>query len=321
MDKKKAESSSKPAATFKIGAIALVFLIIGYQVALFVARASAMKLVSHQDRPDTVYVVERHLAEQILSEQSAADTAGTPFPQSGPETMSQLGNSGAAESQTVMIRRNSSHPREAVEVKEKISGRTYESFRFNPNTVSVQDLCRLGFSLKQAEAIDAYRQKGGRFRRKSDFAKSYVVADSVFERLEPFVDIPLVDLNSADSAAFDALPGIGPFFAAKMVEHRAELHGYSYPEQLMDIWKFDQERFDGLKDLITVGIAEPYALWTLPEDSLKLHPYIGSYAAHGVVLFRENSPKGEWTVENLAAAGILKPENAAKLARCRIAAP
>lgn len=105
----------------------------------------------------------------------------------------------------------------AAAVAAAIVPRTYENFRFNPNVVSVNDLRRLGFSLKQAESIDNYRKKGGRFRRKEDFAKSYVVADSVYRRLEKYIDIPLLDINRADSAEFDALPGIGGYFAAKVV--------------------------------------------------------------------------------------------------------
>ena len=197
--------------------------------------------------------------------------------------------------------------------------RRYESFRFDPNTVSVDDLMRLGFSQKQAESIDNYRKKGGRFRRKSDFAKSYVVEDSVYRRLEKYIDIPKIDINRADSAAFETLPGIGKFFAAKMVSYRRELGGYSYPEQLMDIWHFDQEKYDGLKDLIKVGPSDPYPLWTLPENELARHPYIDKRAAHGIIIFRENSPVAEWTVGNIIKAGILDPGLGEKLARCKIA--
>ena len=196
--------------------------------------------------------------------------------------------------------------------------RRCESFRFDPNTVSVDDLMRLGFSQKQAESIDNYRKKGGRFRRKSDFAKSYVVEDSVYRRLEKYIDIPKIDINKADSAAFETLPGIGKFFAAKMVSYRRELGGYSYPEQLMDIWHFDQEKYDGLKDLIIVGQSEPYPLWTLPENELARHPYIDKRAAHGIIIFRENSPVDEWTVGNMIKAGILDPGLGEKLARCKI---
>ena len=197
-----------------------------------------------------------------------------------------------------------------------------ESFRFNPNTVSVEDLIRLGFSEKQAQAIDNYRAKGGRFRRKADFAKSFVVADSVFRRLEPFIDIPRVDLNRADSAALDALPGIGPYYAAKIVGYRAELGGYSYPEQLMDLYRFDREKYDALQDLVFCSKPAPYALWTLPADSLRKHPYIHSrQVARAIVLFRENTPREDWTVQALSAAGILPEEDGRRLSRCVIAEP
>ena len=219
----------------------------------------------------------------------------------------------------MIIRKNSSHSQAAQQVR--AANRRVESFRFNPNTVSVDDLMRLGFSEKQALSIDAYRQKGGRYRRPSDFARSYVVADSVFDRLRPYISIPKTDINRADSAAFDDLPGIGPYFAAKMVEYRRRLGGYSYKEQLMDIYNFDRERYDGLSDLISCSKpGTPFRLWSLPEDSLRLHPYIRTrQCAHAIVLYRNTMPRDQWTVQALESAGILPPEDAARLRRCLIA--
>ena len=275
--------------SFIIGVIAIVFLVVGYQTALFVHQAAVMKVVANRDEPDTVYVyVER--------------------PDSGMQVKK-------------IERRAAAHSPQAESVRLIASGKRTESFRFNPNTASVEDLCRLGFSLKQAQSIDNYRQKGGRFRRKEDFARSYVVADSVYRRLEPYIDIPLVDLNLADSAAFDALPGIGGWFASKIIEHRKALGGYSYKEQLLDIYRFDQEKFDGLKDLITISAEHtvPYPLWTLPADSLRRHPYIDNLeTAKAIVLYRETIPADKWTVENLRDAGILSSEAADKLSGCML---
>ncbi|MBO8479886.1 MAG: helix-hairpin-helix domain-containing protein, partial [Bacteroidetes bacterium] len=227
---------------------------------------------------------------------------------------------GAQVLRTDTVRRESAHAPLIKEARRRT--RRVENFEFDPNSVSVEDLMRLGFSEKQALSIDNYRAKGGRFRRKSDFAKSYVVADSVYRRLEPYIRIPKVDINTADSAGFDALPGIGPYFAAKMEEYRVRLGGYSFPEQLLDIYNFGEERFDGLKDLIECSEPPAYELWTLPADELRKHPYIRSrQAADAIVLYRENTPAGSLSVEGLAAAGILPEEDAARLARCRIAAP
>lgn len=291
------------AASFKVGAIALAFLILGYQTALFVTRAAGLKLAANRDRPDTVYVYlpGGDLPVGSSARQPSGDSAGPP--------------TGA-----IIERRNAPHTPRAEAYRR--ATRRVESFRFNPNTVSVEDLIRLGFSEKQARAIDNYRTKGGRFRRKADFAKSYVVADSVFRRLERFIDIPKVDLNRADSAALDALPGIGPWYAARIVSYRAELGGYSYPEQLMDIYRFDREKYDALSDLVFCSPPAPFALWSLPADSLRLHPYIRSaQAARSIVLFRDHTPREGWTVAALGEAGILPPEDASRLARCRLSPP
>ncbi|MBO6081576.1 MAG: helix-hairpin-helix domain-containing protein [Bacteroidales bacterium] len=294
-------------ASFVVGAVALAFLITGYQTALFVHRAATLHIAGRADRPDTVYIIER------ISDGSASSGGEAVVSRSG-----QVASSGTS-SRTV--RRNALHSPAVQEVRERYAGRTVESFPFDPNTISLEDLQRLGFSQRQAQSIINYRNSGGRFRRKEDFAKSYVVDDSVFQRLAPYIEIPSLDLNKADSAAFDALPGIGPYYASRMVSYRKELRGYSYKEQLLDIKGFDRERYDGLQDLVSVGPTAPYPIWTLPEDSLRLHPYIDKYVAHGIVLYRDYHPRSQWTVEGLADAGVLNAETAGRLTRCRLAPP
>ena len=287
-------------SSFTTGAIALVFLIIGFETALFIHKAAVTRLVADRDHPDTVYIVERIKPAAKMVE----DT----------EPIEE-------EFDTAYVRRASDHSPDAVRIREKASPRRVETFRFNPNTVSLEDLMRLGFSLKQAQSILNYRAKGGRYHRPSDFAKSFVVADSVFDRLEPYIDIPRIDINKADSTAFETLPGIGPYFASKMVSYRASLGGYSHSEQLLEIYHFDREKYDGLKDLITCSHPEPYAIWTLPERDLARHPYISRDEAHSIVLYRTHQPKDQWTVEGMNRAGILSEDHYAKLSRCVLAQP
>lgn len=296
-ERKKGKTHSGLSGSFTVGAIALVFLIIGYQAALFIHRAASLKLAANRDRPDTVYVIDSSLARRLLKE-SAVREIRTDSP--------------------IIIRKEAPRKASVVSVRDKAAPRKAESFRFNPNTVTVGELQRLGFSEKQAQAIDNYRRKGGRFRKPQDFAKSFVVSDSVYRRLEPYIDIPRTDINKADSAALVELPGIGPWFASRIVSYREALRGYSKPEQLMEIRNFDRERYDGLKDLISCSAPAPYPLWSLPEEELGKHPYISAGEAHGIVLYRKHHNAGECTVEGLKKAGVISEEHAGKLSGCRI---
>lgn len=317
---KKSPEKKVSGTTFKIGAIALTFLIIGYQAAVFIHRTAILRIESLRDSPDTVYIT-------VAPRTPGRPQSGKPrnpgiAAKAGIAAREGMGGSPASGPRKYAdtVRRAAAHSPVVNRVRER--SRKAENFRFNPNTATVEELVRLGFSDKQAASIDNYRKKGGRFRRKEDFARSFVVSDEIYRRLESFIDIPLTDINRADSAAFDALPGIGPYFAAKMVEQRRRLCGYSNPEQLLDIYNFGEDRYSKLKDLVCCSPPRPYPLWSLPADSLRLHPYIGGWAeARGIVRFRENSPPDSLSAEALGRAGVLPADRAERLARCLIAPP
>ena len=324
-------------SSFKTGAVALAFLVLGFELAMFVRKAAEDRIVANRDRPDTVFVATRSddwVSGPQADRSAAPPVSDGPLPlhpradmASGPDTPSSDTRNRkhyaqsrlAGEGEPVVVERRGSHGAAARAMYEKAPQRRVESFRFNPNTVTLEELCRLGFTEKQAQSIINYREKGGRFRRKADFAKSYVVADSVFKRLEPFIDIPKIDINKADSAAFDALPGIGSWFAHRMVEYREQLRGYSCPEQLMEIWHFDQEKFDGLKDLITCSPSEPYPFWTGSVEDIRNHPHIRNWqTARDIVFYRDHNPPENHTIDGLLKAGIITEEQTERLRRCRL---
>lgn len=68
-------------------------------------------------------------------------------------------------------------------------GDSVSYFAFDPNTISHDSLLLLGFSDAQARGIENYRSKGGKFRKKEDFARMYTVSPEKYKLLEPFIAI------------------------------------------------------------------------------------------------------------------------------------
>ena len=276
------EKLSKGAAS---GMVALVFLILGFQLALFV-----VKVIERPERRPVKPDAEPASDEVTVTSPPAP--AGSPVP-GGPEKNGYggYGRSG------------------------KRPGRTYESFPFDPNSVSTGDLQRLGLSQRQAESIENYRSKGGRFRSKEDFRKMYVVSDTLFTRLEPYIEIPKIELNTADSAALVSLRGIGPWYARKILDYRSKLGGFVSKEQLMEIDGIDRERFEGLADAVTVdpALVRHLDLWHSPDSLLANHPYLGSRLARSVVRYRELFDSTRWNLPDLASEGAIPEETAKKI--------
>ena len=288
MRREKQEKLSKSAAS---GLVALVFLILGFQLALFVVK-----------------VVERPAESPVEPEvaQSVADSVPQVKPAASPPAPKRS-KYGGYERPASAAAPKRTRPREPE--------RSYESFAFDPNTVSLADLQRLGLSERQAQSIENYREKGGRFRSKADFRKMYVVSDTLFARLEPYIEIAKLELNGADSTALVSLRGIGPWYARKILDYRDRLGGFVAPEQLLEIEGIDAERFAGFADGITVDASRirRLDLWHASDTVLARHPYLGPKGARSIVRYRALYDSTRWTLPDLATERVLSQENIEKL--------
>ena len=61
-----------------------------------------------------------------------------------------------------------------------------------------------------------------------------------------------VDLNTADAAALDTLPGVGPSTAQRILDWRAENGRFTAVEDLLSVSGIGEKTFADLKDLVTV---------------------------------------------------------------------
>ncbi len=61
-----------------------------------------------------------------------------------------------------------------------------------------------------------------------------------------------LDLNTATVEQFDALPGVGPVLAQRIVEYRTRNGGFRSVEQLQEVTGIGERRYAELKDLVRV---------------------------------------------------------------------
>lgn len=126
----------------------------------------------------------------------------------------------------------------------------------------------------------------------------------------------IIDINVADSITLLRLPGIGPFYAGKIVEYREQLGGsYAAKEQLLELWRMDAAKYELIKDKIEVGEngVKPLDLYAMPFDSMKRHPYIGYYSAEAIVRYRTLVSRENFSIDSLVKNNIISKDNAWKL--------
>ena len=196
-----------------------------------------------------------------------------------------------------------------------------ETFPFDPNTADSTQLLRLGLQPWQVRNIYKYRARGGIYRKKEDFARLYGLTVKDYRRLDPYIRISNdylpastllgdkdsrgyetsetrsneayprkidstqhIVLNTADTTELRKVPGIGPYYAARIYRYGQRLGGYVSVDQLDEIDDLPPEA----KKYFVVRDAHPQQLNVnlLTLQQLRKHPYINFYQAKAIMDYR-----------------------------------
>jgi competence protein ComEA len=194
-----------------------------------------------------------------------------------------------------------------------------ELFYFDPNTAAAADWKRLGLRDKTISTIQNYLSKGGHFYKPEDISKIWGLQADEVQRLLPYVQIApkenkypqqyaenktynkpaytpsVIDINTADTAALIALPGIGSKLAQRIINFRDKLGGFYTTAQVGETFGLPDSTFQKIKTRLTLSAAavKKININTASADALKAHPYIRYNLANALVQYR--SQHGNFT--------------------------
>lgn len=183
---------------------------------------------------------------------------------------------------------------------------------FDPNGLAPSAWKKMGLSEKQIAVIKRYEAKGGRFYRKEDVQKMYIISPQLYAQLAPYIRIrepkgaeqfakttyqkilPIVlELNAADSAALDQLKGIGPSFAARIIKYRKRLGGFYSIHQLKEVFGVDSVLFSTLLPQLSLNpaLVQKMNINTVQLEQLKGHPYLSYKQINALLAYRKQHGK------------------------------
>ncbi|OLY92175.1 competence protein ComEA helix-hairpin-helix repeat region [Cnuella takakiae] len=186
-------------------------------------------------------------------------------------------------------------------------------FPFDPNSLDEAGWKRLGLRERTARTIINYRNKGGRFYRKEDLQKIWGLPKNFYQRVAPYIKIQTnasdqpefakreinnelktypsktIDINTADTSEWIALPGIGSKMASRIVNFRAKLGGFVSIEQVGTTYGLQDSIFQKIKPKLKLTDPQlsKIKINTASKEELSAHPYIKWEVAKSIVAYRQ----------------------------------
>ncbi len=188
-----------------------------------------------------------------------------------------------------------------------------EVFYFDPNSASVDDWKRLGIKEKTAETIEKYLSKGGHFYKPEDIKKVWGLHKEDIDRLLPYVRIEgikkeyakhessnfksndaykpspkIIDINTADTSALIALPGIGSKLAQRIIAFRDKLGGFYAVDQIRETYGLPDSAFQKIRSrlMLTNAAVKKININAATIDEMKSHPYSRYNIANAIMQYR-----------------------------------
>lgn len=222
---------------------------------------------------------------------------------------------------------------------------------FDPNTADSSTLVHLGFKPWQAKNLLKYRAKGGRYRRPEDLKRLYGMTDSMYQTLQPYIQIVRTEVDSLrmdsmgrdslwrDTTRYDSMPkwqhvkkdtilnlrtadttelkmirGVGSYRAKQIVRYRDALGGFVRVEQLREVEGMELVADSVMKHFVLDSAnVKQLNVNSMGVRQLSRHPYLRFEDAKAIYELRRRKIKLD-SIEQLYELETMSDETIKKVA-------
>jgi DNA uptake protein ComE-like DNA-binding protein len=139
-------------------------------------------------------------------------------------------------------------------------------YPFNPNYITDFKGYQLGMSTAEIDKLLEYRKSGAFINSVAQFQKVTGVNDSLLHSISPYFKFPewvtsaknnekekeivtkeaivIKDINTASLEDFKSINGIGDKLGQRIISYRTKLQGFTFNDQLYEVWYLDKEVAD-----------------------------------------------------------------------------
>ena len=164
--------------------------------------------------------------------------------------------------------------------KISLEDKKYTIYPFNPNYISDHKGYQLGMKIKEIDRLLAHRNKRLFVNSAKEFQEVTKISDSLFQAISPYFkfpewvqkknrekeerftvttktkkyisDITSSDINEATPYDFTLVKGVDEYLSERIIKYRSKLQGFSFPEQLFEVWGLEKEVADNILQVFSI---------------------------------------------------------------------
>ncbi len=147
---------------------------------------------------------------------------------------------------------------------QKLNSKTYKIYPFNPNFITDYKGYMLGISSSELDRLYQFRKRGKYVNSAKEFQQVTKISDSLLLKIKPYFKFPkwvskknktrnrtlpkktfpIRDLNRVNASDLTIVKGIGEKLSQRIIAYRTKLQGFSFNNQLYEVWGLDRKVAD-----------------------------------------------------------------------------